>query len=118
MSNHVRIIMDSTQKILLARYLNQDGRAQVEFTKECAKFMNAYTPYATGRLKDMMVTINTDNVTYNAPYAARQYYTNAGNGRQGTSNGGIRGKQWAPRMWTAKGDEIVETIANFVGGHR
>ena len=118
MSNHVRIIMDSTQKILLARYLNKDGRAQVKFTKECAKFMNAYMPYTTGRLKDMMVTINPTNVTYNAPYAKRQYYTNAGNGRQGSSAGGIRGKQWAPRMWSAKGDEIVSTIASFVGGHR
>lgn len=118
MATTVRVRMDPTQKILLKRYLNQDGRAQVKFTKECAKFMNAYIPYATGRLKDMMVTINPTNVTYNAPYAAKQYYTNAGNGRQGSSAGGIRGKQWAPRMWTAKGDEIVETIASFVGGHR
>jgi hypothetical protein len=114
MSNSVRIIMSSTQKILLARYLNTDGRAQVKFTKECAKEMNNYVPYLTGRLKDMMVTINTSDVTYNAPYAAKQYYTNTSSGRQG----GTRGKMWAPRMWTAKGDGIVETIASFVGGHR
>lgn len=117
MSNNVRIIMDSAQKILLARYLNTNGQAQVKFTKECAKEMNNYTPHDTGRLKDMMITINPTNVTYNAPYAARQYYTNAGTGKQGSSAGGIRGKQWAPRMWTAKGTGIVETIANFVGGH-
>lgn len=113
----VKIIMSPTQKILLKRYLNNNGAAQVKFTKECAKQMNNYTPFLTGRLKDMMITINTDNVTYSAHYAARQYYTNAGNGRQGTSNGGIRGKQWAPRMWNAKGDGIVRSIASFVGGH-
>jgi len=116
MSNHVRVRMDPTQKILLKRYLNQDGRAQVEFTKACAREMDNFTPYLTGRLKDMMVTINPTNVTYNAPYAKRQYYTNAGNGRQGTSSGGLRGKQWDKRMWLQKGDEIVSTIASFVGG--
>jgi len=114
MATTVKIIMEPTQKILLKRYLNKDGAAQVKFTQECAKQMNNYTPYLTGRLKDMMVTININNVTYNAPYAAKQYYTNAGNGRQG----GMRGKQWAPRMWSAKGDGIVTTIASFVGGHR
>ena len=113
----IKITMDPTQKILLKRYLNNNGQAQIKFTKECAKEMNNYTPYLTGRLKDMMITINTDNVTYNAPYAKRQYYTNAGNGRQGTSVGGLRGKQWAPRMWTTKGDEIIRTISSFVGGH-
>ena len=112
MSNSIRIVMNSTQKILLKRCLNKDGRAQVKFTKECAKQMNNYVPFLTGRLKDMMVTINTANVTYNAPYAAKQYYTNASTGRQG----GTRGKMWAPRMWSAKGNEIVETITNFVGG--
>ena len=113
----IKITMDSTQKILLKRFLNHNGAAQVKFTKECAKNMNNFTPYLSGRLKDMMVVINEDNVTYNAPYAAKQYYTNAGNGTQGTSVGGLRGKQWAPRMWTTKGDEIIRTISSFVGGH-
>ncbi|WP_461206924.1 minor capsid protein [Clostridium sp. DL1XJH146] len=116
MANRVRINMDSTQKILLRRYLNNNGQAQVKFSKECAKQMNNYIPFLSGRLKDMTVEINTTNVTYNAPYAAKQYYTNQGNGRQGTSNGGLRGKQWANRMWADKGNDIVRTIADFVGG--
>ncbi|MCB2308826.1 minor capsid protein [Clostridium estertheticum] len=116
--SRVKIIMDPTQKILLKRYLNRGGGAQLKFTKECAKQMNNYVPYNTGRLKDMMIIINPTNVTYNAPYAKKQYYMNAGNGKQGTSQGGVRGKQWAPRMWSAKGDGIVTTMASFVGGHR
>ena len=117
MATTIKVKMDPTQKILLKRYINKDGRAQVKFTQECAKQMNNYIPYLSGRLKDMMITINPSNVTYSAPYAQRQYYTNAGNGRQGTSQGGLRGKQWAPRMWRAKGTGIVSTIASFVGGH-
>lgn len=112
-----KIVMDPAQKILLKRYLNKNGGAQVKFTQECAKQMNNYVPFLTGRLKDMMITINPTNVTYNAPYAKLQYYTNNGTSRQGASSGGIRGKMWAPRMWSAKGDEIVKSIASFVGGH-
>jgi len=63
-----------------------------------------------------MITIDTDKITYNAPYAAKQYYTNKGNGKQGTSKGGLRGKMWDKRMWIDKGDNIVKTIAEFVGG--
>jgi hypothetical protein len=78
--------------------------------------MNNYIPFKTGRLKDMVVTINPTNVTYNAPYAARQYYSNQGTGIGGTSHGGLRGKYWDRRMWSQKGNGIVKTIADFVGG--
>ena len=70
MATTVRIEMDKTEKILLKRYLNKNGKAQVRFTKECYKIMNPYTPFLTGRLKDMMVQVNPTNIEYNAPYAA------------------------------------------------
>ena len=116
MATTVRIQMDNTQKILLKRSLNKDGQAQEFFTKECAKFMNNYVPFKTGRLKDMMVQIETSKVIYNAPYSRKQYYTNKGLGKQGTSLGGLRGKQWDRRMWNNRGDEIVKSVAQFVGG--
>lgn len=116
MATNVRVEMNDTQKILLARSLNKNGRAQIEFTKQVAKYSNNYIPFKTGRLKDMMVTIGTDKITYNAPYAAKQYYTNKGMGRGGTSQGGLRGKMWDKRMWINNGDKIVKTIAEFVGG--
>lgn len=112
----VRVNIDSTQKILLKRYLNENGQAQVRFTKECAKAFNNYIPFKTGRLKDMMITLQTKSITYSAPYAKRQYYTNLGNGTQGTNNGGLRGKLWARRAFIDHGDEIVKSIADFVGG--
>lgn len=112
----VKIEIDPTQKILLKRHLNKNGEAQIKFTKEVAKQCNNYVPFNTGRLKDMMIELQTDKVIYNAPYAARQYYTNKGNGKQGTSLGGLRGKFWDKRMWSDKGDKIVQTIAEFAGG--
>lgn len=112
----VKIEMDPTQKILLKRYLNRNGEAQIKFTKEVAKNCNNYTPFKIGRLKDMMIELQANKIIYNAPYAARQYYTNKGLGKQGTSNGGLRGKMWDKRMWINNGDAIVKTIASFVGG--
>lgn len=112
----VKIEINDTQKILLKRHLQKNGGAQVLFTKECAKGMNNYIPFKTGRLKDMMITLGTDKITYNAPYAAKNYYLNKGMGKGGESVGGLRGKMWDRRMWIDKGDSVVKTIADFVGG--
>ena len=62
MAARVRIKMDDTGRILLKRALNKDGKAQEKFTKECAKWMNNYVPFQTGRLKDMMVEIKTSRL--------------------------------------------------------
>ena len=113
----VRLKLDPTQKILLKRGLNKNGRGQVFFTKECAKEFNTYTPFKTGRLKDMDITIGVDYISYNAPYAKKQYYSNSGNGIGGINRGGLRGKRWDKRCWVNKGSEIVERTARFCGGH-
>ncbi|CAM2828382.1 minor capsid protein [Hathewaya histolytica] len=110
------IQMDATQKILMRRYIGKNGKAQRRFTQECAKTFNNYVPYDTGRLKDMMVELQTSRIIYHAPYAELQYYTNVGMGKQGNSIGGLRGKYWDKRCWTDRGDKIVQTIAEFVGG--
>ena len=112
----VKIELSTEQEILLKRNLNKDGKAQQMFTKECAKAMNPYIPFKTGTLKDLDVVVGTDNVTYYAPYARKQYFTNAGLGIEGNSLGGLRGKQWDKRMWSNHGNGIVKTIADFVGG--
>jgi len=116
MATNVRIKMDDTGRILLKRALNKDGKAQEKFTKECAKWMNNYVPFQSGRLKDMMVEIKTSKVIYNAPYAKRQYYTNKGMGKQGENSGGKRGKYWDKRCWIDNSNRIVKSIADFVGG--
>lgn len=115
MSN-IKIQIDPAQKILLKRYLNTNGQAQIKFTKEIAKECNNYVPFFSGRLKDMNVELKTDKIIYNAHYAAKQYYGNQGMGKQGLSQGRLRGKYWDKRMWASNGDKIVKTIADFVGG--
>lgn len=116
MATNVTVKMDDTGRILLRRYLNKDGQAQEKFTKEVAKWSNNYVPFKTGRLKDMMIEIQTSKIIYSAPYAKKQYYTNKGNGKQGNSLGGLRGKMWDKRMWNDRGNDIVKSIAQFVGG--
>ena len=116
MATNVRVDIDDSQKILLKRYLNKNGKSQVQFTKLVARYSNNYTPYRTGRLKDMMITLESDRIIYSAPYAKKQYYTNKGEGRGGESVGGLRGKYWDRRMWISNGDKIVQSIAEFCGG--
>lgn len=116
MATKVKVVIDNTQKILLKRYLNKNGKAQEFFTKECAKTFNNYVPFDTGRLKDDMVQLETSRIIYSAPYARKQYYSNKGLGKQGTQVGGKRGKFWDKRAWADNGDSIVKTIADFVGG--
>lgn len=111
-----KLKMNDTQKILLKRYLNKNGEAQVKFTQEVAKECNNYIPFNTGRLKDMMIELQPSKIIYNAPYARKQFYNNKGNGTQGLSQGGLRGKRWDIRCWTDKGDTIVQSIASFCGG--
>lgn len=116
MATKIRLKMNDTQKILLKRHLNKNGQAQELFTKECAKQMNNYVPFDSGRLKDMSIELQTSKIIYNAPYARKQYYTNKGLGKQGLNQGGFRGKRWDRRCWIDNGDKIVKSIANFVGG--
>ncbi|MBE1302933.1 capsid protein [Clostridium botulinum] len=111
MATTVKIQINKTEKILIKRYLNKNGQAQIKFTQEVAKECNNYVPFLTGRLKDMSVELKIDKLIYNAPYAAKQYYTNKGGNR-----GALRGKFWDKRMFADKGDRIVQTIADFVGG--
>ena len=116
MATTCKLQMDPTQKILLKRYLNKNGKAQAFFTKTCEKHMNKYVPFLTGNLKDITCTVKTKQIVYNAPYSRKVYYTNKGNGKQGTSYGGLRGRYWDKRMMSSEGNTIVKEVANFVGG--
>ena len=50
------------------------------------------------------------------PYARRQYFENAGYGKEGNSKGGLRGKLWVKRCWADNGKNICKSVAQFVGG--
>lgn len=107
METHITINIDPVQKILLKRGLNKDGRCQQFFTSEVARLSDAYVPMDTGMLKNTRV-IRKDSITYVQPYARKQYYENKGRG--------LRGKEWDKRMWAARGNEIVQSVAKMAGG--
>ena len=114
----VRIKLNSINSILAKRKLQKNGPAQVYFTKQCEKAFNSYVPWLTGNLKDVEVNIGADYIKYNASYARKQFYTNRGMGKQGTSRGGLRGKRWDKRSWNDKGEEILIKTAKFIGGKK
>lgn len=111
----IKLNLDPTDKILLKRYLNQNGKAQKFLTSEVKRLADPYVPFLNGNLK-REVRVEATKITYTQPYAKRQYYENKGLGIDGISRGGLRGKQWVSRMWSDRGKEIVKSVADFVGG--
>ena len=115
MATKVTINLDPVEKILLKRKLNNNGEAQLFFTSEIARLSEPYVPFQGGDLKNKK-TISPKKITYNMPYARRQYFENAGYGKEGNSKGGLRGKLWVKRCWADNGKNICKSVAQFVGG--
>lgn len=108
MSTKVNINIDPTDKILLKRNLNMNGKAQQFFTSEVARLSDAYVPMDTGTLKNTR-KLDINKITYVQPYAKRQWSKNKGKG--------LRGKEWCLRMWANRGKEIKKSVAKLIGGH-
>ncbi|WP_300902239.1 minor capsid protein [uncultured Clostridium sp.] len=115
MATKVTINFDPTEKVLLKRNLNNNGQAQYFFTNEVARLSEPYIPFQDGDLKNKKL-IGNNKITYNMPYAKKQYFTNSGNGKEGSSKGGLRGKLWVKRCWSDHGKDICKSVARFVGG--
>lgn len=123
MSFKVKVEMDKTQKILLKRHLNKNGKAQKFLTGEIKRFSDPYVPMDSGVLKNAS-TAYTRVIVYRSIYARYQWYGRvmAGTPRRATGKGlryqeaPKRGKEWTIRMWADRGDEIVRSVAKFVGG--
>lgn len=121
-------------EVLRRRGLTPNGRAQVLFTNECARYMDRYVPMQTGMLKNTRF-IGPDYIEYSQPYAHYQYrgvlYL-AANGsswaklgeRKYPSNGElqyqgapVRGKLWDKRMWADNKNRIMRSVAAVCGGN-
>ena len=103
----IRLQIDPVDRILLKRSLNKKGAGQRFFTHEVRRLSDPYVPFLTGVLKNT-ATEEVNRITYNTPYARRQYYENPGTG--------LRGPHWTERMWADRGKEIVEAVAEYCGG--
>ena len=98
MGARIRMQIDPADKILLKRSLNKNGEGQRFFTHEVRRLSDPYVPKRSGKLKNTAVETKT-SITYNTPYARRQYYEHKGE-----------------RMWADRGKEIVRSVAAFCGG--
>ena len=103
----IRLQIDPVDRILLKRNLNKNGAGQRFFTHEVRRLSDPYVPFLTGLLKNT-ATEEVNRITYNTPYARRQYYENPGTG--------LRGPHWTERMWADRGKEIVKATAAYCGG--
>lgn len=112
MGTTVKIQLDPTDKILLKRHLNKNGKAQRHFTHEVRRTCRPYVPNRSGALEGTAIE-QTDKIIYDTPYARRQYYENSGKNR---SKAPLAGKQWDRRMWQDRGKGIVQSVAKYCGG--
>lgn len=90
--------------------------AQKYIDSECLRYSDKYTPMLTGFMKrsgTLGTVLGSGELKYTAPYARRQYYTNAGRGKQGTSKGGLRGKFWFERMKADHKKDILNGVKHF-----
>lgn len=90
--------------------------AQKYVDSECLRHSDKYTPMLTGFMKrsgTLGTVLGSGELKYTAPYARRQYYTNAGRGKQGTSKGGLRGKFWFERMKADHKKDILNGVKHF-----
>lgn len=95
------------------QFNNIQKMVDTEVLRKC----NDYVPMQTGMLKmsGILGTVaGSGKVEYIAPYAKRQYYTNAGHGRDGTAKGGKRGKLWFERMKANHKAEILKKAKDSI----
>lgn len=85
--------------------MEEGGDADLFLANTCFRRMQKYVPFDTGALSTT-VTVKPGSVTYEVPYAHRQYTTNKGNG--------LRGSHWDARMKSFEKDAIVKELTNFV----
>lgn len=113
------IQIKSAVKLAKARGLDTGGKVQKYIDSEVLRQSEPYVPFLSGKLKQSGIIntkIGSGEVIYRKPYARRQYYENAGMGREGISKGGRRGKQWFERMKANHREQILAGAARIAGG--
>lgn len=100
---------------------NFKKRTQTDFDKkqkyidsEVLRLSDPYVPMQTGMLKKSGISgtaAGSGKAEYTAPYGRKQYYENAGTGREGMNRGGgLRGKMWFERMKADHKKEILKGL--------
>lgn len=99
-------LKDFNKNKIIDKYGMEDGgQADLFLANTCFRRMTKYVPWLTGALATT-VTVRPNTVTYEVPYAHRQYTENRGKG--------IRGKQWDKRMKNAESSAIAKEVEAYV----
>ena len=96
-------------KIVNKFNMQKGGSAQLFLANECFRRMTKYVPKDTGMLSTT-VTVKPGSVTYEQPYAHRQYTTNKGKG--------LRGKYWDKKMISAEKQLLVRDVQKYVEANK
>lgn len=91
-------------KIASKYEMQQGGKTQLFLADTCFRRMQKYVPFETGALSTT-ATIKPGSVTYEQPYAHKQYTTNKGKG--------IRGKYWDRKMVANEKELIVKEVEAY-----
>lgn len=84
--------------------MQENGDTQLFLANTCFRRMQKYVPFDTGALSTT-VTVKPGSVTYELPYAHKQYTTNKGKG--------IRGKYWNKKMLSAEKELIIKEVEEY-----
>lgn len=115
---NVKVTFNPIKTLLKDRGLETGGKVQKVVDSEVLRRSDKYVPFRTGFLKKSGIlgtVIGSGEVIYNALYADKNYYHNAGRGKQGTASGGLRGKLWFERMKADNLSDIIKTAQDSVG---
>lgn len=112
--------------ILRARGLGDSDRARVFLANEVARLSDPYVPMQQGILKNTkQIAGSGRTITYLGPYAHYQYVGEVMAGRAPKHYTGkpltyhgapMRGPEWDKRMMADRRDDLVQSVANYVGG--
>lgn len=92
------------KKIIDKFGMQKNGNTQLFLANTCFRRMQKYVPFDTGVLSTT-VTVKPGSVTYEQPYAHKQYTTNKGKG--------IRGKYWDKKMVANEKNQVAKEVENY-----
>jgi hypothetical protein len=98
-------LKDFNKKKIIDKYgMQENGNTQLFLANTCFRRMQKYVPFETGALSTT-VTVKPGSVTYEQPYAHKQYTTNKGKG--------IRGKYWDKKMVANEKGQVAKEVENY-----
>ena len=98
-------LKDFNKRGIINKFGMQDGgKTELFLANDCFRRMQKYVPFDTGALSTT-ATVRAGSVTYEVPYAHKQYTTNHGKG--------LRGKYWDKKMIANERDVLTREVENY-----